>query len=62
MIYDVHHDDKPLFFRLSLSEMMIPYADPRYPFHCKAVFDLGDVGASIMANNLQLGCDCLGSI
>jgi hypothetical protein len=23
---------------------------------------LGDVGAGIMANNLKLGCDCLGSI
>ena len=42
--------------------MNIPYADPRSPFHRKAAFDLGDVGAGIMANNLQLGCDCLGAI
>ena len=42
--------------------MNIPYADPRSPFHRKAAFDLGDVGAGIMANNLKLGCDCLGSI
>ena len=42
--------------------MNIPYADPRAPFHRKAAFDLGDVGAGIMANNLMLGCDCLGSI
>lgn len=42
--------------------MNIPYADPRPPFHRKAAFDLGDVGAGIMANNLKLGCDCLGSI
>ena len=42
--------------------MNIPYADPRPPFHRKAAFDLGDVGAGIMANNLQLGCDCLGTI
>jgi primary-amine oxidase len=40
----------------------IPYADPRPPFHKKAAFDLGDAGAGIMANNLKLGCDCLGSI
>ncbi|KAL2262495.1 hypothetical protein VTK26DRAFT_1128 [Humicola hyalothermophila] len=62
VLYDVHYDDKPLFYRLSLSEMCIPYADPRHPFHRKAAFDLGDAGAGIMANNLQLGCDCLGSI
>ncbi|KAL9634221.1 MAG: hypothetical protein Q9164_004220, partial [Protoblastenia rupestris] len=42
--------------------MSIPYADPRPPFHRKAAFDLGDVGAGIMANNLKLGCDCLGTI
>lgn len=42
--------------------MNIPYADPRAPFHKKAAFDLGDVGAGIMANNLKLGCDCLGAI
>lgn len=42
--------------------MNIPYADPRPPFNRKAAFDLGDAGAGIMANNLKLGCDCLGAI
>lgn len=62
VLYDVHYDDKPLFYRLSLSDMAIPYADPRHPFHRKQAFDLGDAGAGTMANNLELGCDCLGSI
>ncbi|KAK1779591.1 copper amine oxidase [Copromyces sp. CBS 386.78] len=62
VLYDVHYDNKPLFYRLSLSDMAIPYSDPRHPFHRKAAFDLGDAGAGIMANNLKLGCDCLGSI
>ncbi|PSS08945.1 hypothetical protein M430DRAFT_37100 [Amorphotheca resinae ATCC 22711] len=62
VLYDVHYAGRPLFYRLSLSDMSIPYADPRHPFHKKAAFDLGDAGAGIMANNLQLGCDCLGSI
>ncbi|PQE23660.1 primary-amine oxidase protein [Rutstroemia sp. NJR-2017a BVV2] len=62
VLYDVYYDGRPLFYRLSLSDMNIPYADPRHPFHKKAAFDLGDAGAGIMANNLQLGCDCLGSI
>ncbi|KUI59977.1 Copper amine oxidase 1 [Cytospora mali] len=62
VLYDVHYDSRPLFYRLSLSDMAIPYADPRHPFHKKQAFDLGDVGAGVMANNLKLGCDCLGSI
>jgi primary-amine oxidase len=62
VLYDVHYDGRPLFYRLSLSDMAIPYADPRHPYHKKQAFDLGDAGAGIMANNLKLGCDCLGSI
>lgn len=62
VLYDVHYAGRPLFYRLSLSDMNIPYADPRHPYHKKAAFDLGDCGAGIMANDLQLGCDCLGSI
>lgn len=58
----VRYDGRPLFYRLSLSDMSIPYADPRHPFHKKSAFDLGDGGAGTLANNLQLGCDCLGSI
>ncbi|KAL6401753.1 putative Copper amine oxidase 1 [Ilyonectria robusta] len=42
--------------------MSIPYADPRHPYHKKHAFDLGDAGAGITANNLELGCDCLGHI
>lgn len=62
VIYDVRYDGRNVFYRLSLSDMNIPYADPRHPFHKKSAFDLGDAGAGIMANDLKLGCDCLGSI
>ncbi|WYZ39727.1 hypothetical protein EsH8_IV_000068 [Colletotrichum jinshuiense] len=62
VLYNVKYDGRPLFYRLSLSEMSVPYGDPRHPFHKKAAFDLGDAGAGATANNLQLGCDCLGSI
>ena len=62
VLYDVRYDSRPLFYRLSLSDMSIPYADPRHPYHKKAAFDLGDAGAGAMANNLKLGCDCLGNI
>lgn len=62
VLYDVRYSGRNLFYRLSLSDMNIPYADPRHPYHKKSAFDLGDVGAGIMANDLKLGCDCLGSI
>ncbi|KAI9837753.1 MAG: hypothetical protein M1819_006687 [Sarea resinae] len=62
VLYNVRYDGRSLFYRLSLSDMNIPYADPRHPYHKKAAFDLGDAGAGTMANNLKLGCDCLGAI
>lgn len=40
----------------------MPYADARSPFHRKQAFDFGDGGAGNYANNLSLGCDCLGVI
>ncbi|KAJ0110303.1 Amine oxidase [Diaporthe amygdali] len=58
----VSYDGRQVFYRLALSEMNVPYGDPRAPLHRKAAFDLGDAGAGATANNLQLGCDCLGSI
>ncbi|KAF2670706.1 hypothetical protein BT63DRAFT_199495 [Microthyrium microscopicum] len=62
VLHDVRYDSRSLFYRVSLSDANIPYADPRAPLHRKSAFDLGDVGAGIMSNNLKLGCDCLGSI
>jgi primary-amine oxidase len=39
-----------------------PVQDPRKPFHRKQAFDVGDVGFGVTANQLSLGCDCLGHI
>ena len=62
VVHDVHYDGRSVLYRLSLSEMTVPYADPRPPFHRKQAFDFGDGGAGNCANNLSLGCDCLGVI
>ncbi len=62
VLHDVTYDGRDLFHRLSLSEMFVPYGDPRYPYSRKSVFDVGDIGAGVAANNLALGCDCLGVI
>ncbi|KFZ03572.1 hypothetical protein V502_10836 [Pseudogymnoascus sp. VKM F-4520 (FW-2644)] len=61
-LHDIRYDQRPIFYRLSMSEMTVPYGDPRSPYHRKQAFDLGDAGAGSTANNLSLGCDCLGSI
>ncbi|WVQ83833.1 hypothetical protein IAT38_005977 [Cryptococcus sp. DSM 104549] len=62
VLHDVTFDGRPVFYRLSLSEMFVPYGDPRDPLHRKGAFDLGNVGAGVTANDLSLGCDCLGVI
>jgi primary-amine oxidase len=61
-LHDVRYDGRSILYRLSLSEMTVPYGDPRPPFHRKQAFDFGDAGAGRAANNLSLGCDCLGVI
>lgn len=61
-IHDVRYDGRSVLHRLSFSEMTVPYGDPRPPFHRKQAFDFGDGGAGRAANNLELGCDCLGVI
>lgn len=61
-LHDIHYDGRSIMYRLSFSEMTVPYGDPRPPYHRKQAFDFGDGGAGRAANNLGLGCDCLGVI
>ncbi|KAF2463782.1 copper amine oxidase [Lindgomyces ingoldianus] len=61
-LHNVQYDGRSLFYRLSLSEMFVPYGDPRCPYPRKGAFDLGNDGAGVNANNLKLGCDCLGHV
>lgn len=53
---------RPIFYRMSLAEMVVPYGNPEHPHHRKHAFDLGEYGAGYMTNPLTLGCDCKGSI
>ncbi|KGO56660.1 Copper amine oxidase, N2-terminal [Penicillium expansum] len=62
VLNNVHYDGRSLFHRVSMSEMTVPYGDPRSPYHRKQAFDLGDSGFGITSNTLTLGCDCLGHI
>ncbi|KAI9015690.1 copper amine oxidase [Phycomyces nitens] len=66
VIHNVSYQDgaekRPLFYRISLSEMVVPYADPFTPHNRKHAFDVGEYGLGLCTNTLTLGCDCLGSI
>ncbi|RCI13077.1 hypothetical protein L249_1115 [Ophiocordyceps polyrhachis-furcata BCC 54312] len=62
VIHDIRYDDRDVLYRLSISDMTVPYADPRTPYHRKQAFDFGDGGLGHAVNNLTLGCDCLGVI
>ena len=53
---------RPVFYRLSIAEMVVPYAAPEFPHPRKFAFDSGEYGMGTMANDLSLGCDCLGTI
>ena len=62
MLHTVGYDGRPVLYRASIAEMMVPYADPKASSYHKNVFDMGEYGVGMLANSLALGCDCLGTI
>lgn len=65
-IHDVRYMDRgknrPILYRGSLTEMVVPYGDPRPTQVRKNAFDVGEYGMGMCANSLKLGCDCVGHI
>ena len=65
-IHDVRYFDKgrdrPILYRASLTEMVVPYGDPRPTQVRKNAFDVGEYGMGMCTNSLRLGCDCVGHI
>ena len=53
--------ERPLIYRASVPEMVVPYGDPRFRYW-QAYFDSGEYLVGKWANSLELGCDCLGEI
>jgi primary-amine oxidase len=53
---------RPIVYRASVSEMVVPYGHPSPMHQWKSAFDAGEWGLGRMANSLTLGCDCLGEI
>ncbi len=54
--------ERPIIYRASVTEMVVPYADPTTNHYWKSAFDAGEYGLGKLANQLELGCDCLGLI
>lgn len=53
--HDVSYAGRPVVFRASLAEMVVPYGSPRAPHYRKNVFDIGEYGIGKLANSLTLG-------
>jgi primary-amine oxidase len=62
VLHTIQYDGRPVMYRASISEMIVPYADPKESAYRKNAFDLGEYGVGMMANSLAMGCDCLGTI
>ena len=51
----VTYEGRPILYRGSIAEMLVPYADPKESAYRKNAFDLGEYGLGMMANSLALG-------
>ena len=60
--YNDKGNERGVFYRLSMAEMVVPYGNPEHPHQRKHAFDLGEYGGGYMTNSLALGCDCKGVI
>jgi primary-amine oxidase len=66
VIYQVTYDDhgtrREIAYRMSFTEMVVPYRDTSFDHYRRTAFDIGEWGLGFMTTSLELGCDCLGEI
>ncbi|KQO06461.1 hypothetical protein ASF06_15460 [Agreia sp. Leaf244] len=53
---------RPVIYRASISEMVVPYGDPSPVRFWQNYFDTGEYLFGRFTNSLALGCDCVGEI
>lgn len=62
VLYTVGYEDggkvRPVMYRGSLSEMVVPYGDPGAGWFFRNSFDVGELGLGAMASPLKPGVDC----
>jgi primary-amine oxidase len=61
-LHQVSLQDRPVCYRASIAEMMVPYADPGPARFWQNYFDAGEYLLGQQVVSLTLGCDCLGEI
>jgi primary-amine oxidase len=62
VLHQVTYDGRSIAHRLSVSEMVVPYAGDTPNTWWKNTFDAGELCMGKFVNSLALGCDCLGEI
>ena len=60
--FDDNGEQRPIVYRASVAEMVVPYGDPSPVRFWQNYFDAGEYSMGKSANSLELGCDCLGEI
>ncbi len=61
-LHQLSIDGRPVVYRASIAEMVVPYADPSPVRYWQNYFDQGEYLFGRYTNALELGCDCLGEI
>ncbi len=61
-LHQIAFDGRPICYRASIAEMVVPYADPAPTRFWQNYFDCGEYMFARYADSLQVGCDCLGDI
>src|SRR5579871_2162490 len=61
VLYDITYRDgerlRPIMYRASLAEMVVPYGDPTGGYFRRNAFDTGEYGIGQFLDSLALGCD-----
>ncbi|MEH2183196.1 primary-amine oxidase [Nostoc sp.] len=59
MLYQVTYKDgeniRPVLYRASLSEMVVPYGNPKPTWSFRNAFDVGEYNLGLLANTMELG-------
>jgi len=62
VVYTVGYEDegrvRPILYRGSVSEMVVPYGDPGAAWFFRNSFDAGELGLGVTASPLRPGVDC----
>ena len=62
VLHQVGMQDRPIVYRASIAEMVVPYGDPAPVRFWQNYFDAGEYLLGQQVNSLALGCDCVGHI